>query len=567
MTVYPSGETTRLGREMLLDGMIPCWTYTSDDRRRSYEIQGGKAPMLGVQDGIVLQSWEDMSPDFKHIDAQGAREDGVTWNDTVYEPMIISTILEAGASTPAGLSRVVSDWKAANDPKKLGRLEYFTPEMGLWWCDVRLNEGSWRDRISAEPRMRLKRIITQEWRNDHAFWRTADSTSTFGFAYESMKEPFSTDYSASQDLGPNWPQYYTGDGGGYSTAKGGLARWVDDPDDPFTTLGREVVNGPYKDFSTATDNQVVHMELGSMPEITFPDGAENHLWGRMGRNPDGSWNGYGIKVQIGWGAVILSRYNNFVETVMKVRPMLFPPFPGDSFTLVCGYSDNARRFKVLRNGFELTSHTEVGTGSALGSDYRGVGFGMRAGAALITQATPGTVRRVTAGDNATITQSGFCPLTNLGDQSGWPRYLCYGPGTFSFSNGPSTTETITFGPILEGQVVLIDTRPRWRSVVDLTPGSLPNQPLNPGQKLVETLIKLVTFNQVPPLLSWFESLFGIRPPQGVLYSLLDGRFTRPIPGVPQPSDAVTSQLGVSIKDGNASSRVVAALTPLRRWPE
>ena len=565
-TNYPPGETTRLGREMLLDGMIPSITYIRGDGEVRFPLQGGEAPMLGVQDGIILQSHSGMSPGFKHIDSQGAREDGTTWTDTVYEPMEIEVILEAGATTPAGLSRVVSDWVAANDPKQLGRLEYFTPEMGLWWADVRLAE-TWPDQIRAEPRMRQKRILTQTWRNDFAFWRTTDSTSTFGFAYESMSDTFTEDHTATQDLGPDWPQYYVGDGGGYCTSKNGDAFWVDDPEDPFTTDGREVVNGPFKDFETATDNQVVSIVVGAIPEITFPDGAEEHIWGRMGRNPDGTWNGYGVKVQIGWGLVKLSRFNNFVETTMAIRPILFPPFWGEKWTLVCGFGDNPRRFKVLRNGFEVLAATESSPNSALGEDYRGVGFGMRAGAALITQATPGKIRKVSAGDNATVTQSGFCPLTNLGDQPAWPRYLCYGPGTFEFSNGPGSADMIRFGPLLEGQVVLIDTRPRWRSVVDLTPGSLPGQPLNLGQRLIDTLIKLVTFNHVPPLLQWFESLFGIRPPQGVLYSLLDGRFTRPIPGVPQPADAVTSQIGVKITNGNAVSRVVAAVTPMRRWPE
>jgi hypothetical protein len=560
-TVYPPGAVTRTGSEMLLDGAIPRITYTSADGARSYELQGGLSPLaLGVegQDGIVLQSHSGFSPGFKHIDSQGARENGVTWNDTVYQAGVISVILEAGASTHAGLSRVVSDWVAANDPTKLSRLEYFTPESGLWWCDVRLDEDSWKDQIKSEPRMRRKRIITQDWRNDHSFWRSTDSTSSFGFSYSAMSDLFNTDYST--DLGANWPQYYSGTGG-YCRANGGEAVWIDSG-----TLARTVVNGPYESFSTGTDNQVIVMELGSMPQATFTDGAENHIWGRMGKDGSGNWNGYGVRVQIKRSVVKLSRFNNFVETVMAQRALWWPPGRNDKFTLVCGFSDNSRRFKVLRNGFEVITHTEVGTGSALGSSYRGVGFGMRAGAGT-TQATPARVRHVSAGDNATVTQTGFCPLTNLGDQDGWPRYLCYGPGNFEFSNGPGTTEMIKFGPLLEGQVVLIDTRPRWRNVVDLTPGSLPNQVLNPGQKLIDTLIKLVTFNQVPPLLSWFESVFGIRPPQGVLYSLLDGRFSRPLPGVPQPSDAVASNIAVKITNGNAMSRVVAAVTPLRRFPE
>ena len=192
---------------------------------------------------------------------------------------------------------------------------------------------------------------------------------------------------------------------------------------------------------------------------------------------------------------------------------------------------------------------------------------MRAGAALITQATPAIVRKIAAGDNSTVTQSGFCPLTNIGSQDAWPRFLVYGPGSFEFANGPGSTEMIKFGPLLDGQVALITTQPRLRSVVDVTPNSLPGQVLTGGQQFLQTLVNLVTFNRVPPLLSWFESLFGIRPPQGPLYSLLEGRFTRPIPGCPTPDDAVTSQIAVRMVNGNANTKIVAAVTPLRRWPE
>lgn len=567
MTVYPSGEVTPLGQDMLVDGTIPNIAYSSPDGARKFHIMGALAPMPGVQDGIIcLDQPSGMASKFKHLDSQGAREDGTTWNDTVYEPMVIRTVLEATGQTPERLSAVVRDWVAANDPKKPGRLEYMTPKMGLWWCDVRLDPNAWSDQTKQTPRMLSRQIITHQWRNDHAFWRSVDSNSQFRFGYETVTDTFTTDYADDEDLGPNWPQYYTGDGGGYCTANGHHAFWVDDPEDPTTTEGREVVNGPLAGFDTDTDNQVVEIVLGSIPEITFPDGAENHIWGRMGRD-GGVWNGNGIKVQIGWGLVILSRYVDFVETVMQVRPIIIPPLFGEKFSLVCGYEGNPRQFKVLRNGFEILSHKESGTGSVLGADHRGIGFGMRAGAALITQATPAIVRKIAAGDNSTVTQSGFCPLTNIGSQDAWPRFLVYGPGSFEFANGPGSTEMIKFGPLLDGQVALITTQPRLRSVVDVTPNSLPGQVLTGGQQFLQTLVNLVTFNRVPPLLSWFESLFGIRPPQGPLYSLLEGRFTRPIPGCPTPDDAVTSQIAVRMVNGNANTKIVAAVTPLRRWPE
>lgn len=189
------------------------------------------------------------------------------------------------------------------------------------------------------------------------------------------------------------------------------------------------------------------------------------------------------------------------------------------------------------------------------------------------------VAEVTAGGGGT----GFVPLTNIGDQDAWPAYLVYGPGIFSFGNGPGSSSMITFGteadPILDGQVVLITTMPRLRSVVDLTP-NLPTQSLTGAQVFLEQLIDLISgvsgsltvgntsaSTGIPPLLQWFESLFGISPPQGNLYALLNGRFTTPIPGVPQPYMATESYIPVSITGGNSESRIVASITPQRRWPE
>ena len=55
------------------------------------------------------------------------------------------------------------------------------------------------------------------------------------------------------------------------------------------------------------------------------------------------------------------------------------PFPGDKWTMVCGYTDDPRMFKVQRNGAIVLSYKESGTASMIGADYRGIGFGVRAG--------------------------------------------------------------------------------------------------------------------------------------------------------------------------------------------
>lgn len=166
---------------------------------------------------------------------------------------------------------------------------------------------------------------------------------------------------------------------------------------------------------------------------------------------------------------------------------------------------------------------------------------------------------------STRTNTGVLSFTNTGDQPAWPRYLLYGPGTFSIGNGANSSDLVEFGPLLAGQVVLMETEPRRRSIVDITPTQIPAQNLTPFQTFIQALITFATNNNVPPLLRQFESLFGIQPPQGTLYSLMDGRFTTPIPAQPM-SGAVTSSVSVQISGGSSATKIIGAITPRRRWP-
>jgi len=197
------------------------------------------------------------------------------------------------------------------------------------------------------------------------------------------------------------------------------------------------------------------------------------------------------------------------------------------------------------------------------------------------------------------TGSGWLPLSNRGTQIGWPRMLCYGPGYFEFGGLGKNGSTVGFGPLLDGQVVLITTLPRLRSVIDLTPTDtpVPPQQLDAFQKLLVDLIEFATNNNTPPLLQMFESFFGIRPPQGQLYGLLAGRFANGIPAVEEGQPPTSARIPVTIRPGQITtaqtwlqnlpivggalfpepgtwispipgkSRVVAALTPMRIWPE
>ena len=63
------------------------------------------------------------------------------------------------------------------------------------------------------------------------------------------------------------------------------------------------------------------------------------------------------------------------------------------------------------------------------------------------------------------------------------------------------------------------------------------------------------------------SVFGIDPPQGNLYQYMYGRFSQPIPAKPPGQPAPPYYVNVKIEGGNMHSAILAAGTPLRRYPQ
>lgn len=313
--------------------------------------------------------------------------------------------------------------------------------------------------------------------------------------------------------------------------------------------------------STATDNQVVVVKTGDPHQWPWVDQCLD-IWARLNNN-DASPTGVRVRID---SQLTLSRFNAGVETVMKQVPLDLPPLWWEEFSFVCGSATNARQFKVQRNGFPILDFAETGTGSVLGASNRGAGWGMKATPGTSSQNVPVSVVEWSFGDNSTITQSGHLKLTNFGDQDGYARFLVYGPCTVKIANGPDSDAMVEFGPLADKQIALLTVLPRLRGVVDLSPEQ-PVQILTEFQKFMKQLIELATNGNVPPLLEQFESFFGILPPQGEMYPLLKGRFTNPIPPKPTGAPPSTASLAIEMSGGNADSRVIAALTPLRRWPE
>jgi hypothetical protein len=579
MTItYPVGPITPHGEYYVMKGTVPEVTLKAYDDSIHFFMMGGKSipDKVNAPESVQLEDVKGLIPPWQHIDQKAATQDGVTNIDTLYDPIEVALTVACRGKTSIRTRQVVRDLIASIDAKQQSELSWSTPDGGYWWAPVRWFKGAPDDALMTVPQCRQR--LSLRLRADNGFWRTFDDTASFSFSganqYESMLDTFAVDHSGTQDLGVNWPQYYTGTGGYYSTiVTSGLftyeqARWV-----PSGTSARQVVNGPYKDFATDTDNQIVEMVIGNLPQLLYLPDAYNDLWARMSRDGSGNWTGYGIRARVGMNGLIpwvrLSRFNNFVEAVMKEGPLGLPPITGEKYSLAAGvFGGDPRQFKVLRNGFPVLSFKELGADSALGAAYRGVGFGAAAGPGSTIQTQPAWVRKVSAADNNNGTVSGFLARSNIGDQKMYDDYTVFGPGTFRFADGPGSADMVEFGPLLPNQIAFIRTDPRKRSVQDLTVTPPTPQEAVTFQSALMKFISFATGNNIFPLLQAILSPFGVKPPQGNMYSLLDGRFSdnAAIPPKSPGAPATPYYVKVEIVGGNSDSRVIAAGTPLRRWP-
>lgn len=561
---YPSGPVTPHGAYQILKGDQPLVNYQSADGSVVFNLMGGmSAPNhdRSRPECIALRKLKGLIPPWQTIDQKGATEDGVTFLDALYDPIEIDADVTAIGRDPKHTRKVIRDWIAANDVKEPGQLSWWTQELGRWWADVRWFKTPTDDLMGAQ---RNRQDFKWVWRGDNGFWRTYDDIQQFRISYQYAFEPFN--FVTTDGLGDNWDIVYQGDGGGHIRADGQQAVWEDDPGDPVGSTGLDVI-ARRVGLETETDNQVVSLVIGSGYSWLYAFLARQDLWARMPTT--GTFGEDGVRLRISRNFARLSSFVGGDETVLREWDMGLPPGPYDTFTLVAGYEENSRLFTVFRNGALVQSVVEPGTGSLIGEDYRGAGFGLHVGPDVeaLFNRLPSGVFQWSAGDNKDATNaSGFLPLVNPGDQPIFYRYTFFGPGTFYIANGPGSTDYVKFGPLLPNQIVQINSDPRDRQITDLT--SIPPTPqqLNQFQQALKDFVNFATANNVPPLLQSVLSVFGIAPPQGNLYSLLGGRFSRPI-APKSPGEPVKVQhVAVSITGGNANSAVIAVGTPLRRYP-
>jgi hypothetical protein len=557
---YPTNPVTPHGAYHILRGRIPEVNFRSWDDSCVFNMAGGLSipDRYSAPESVRLLGLKGLVPPWQMIEQKGATQDGASFITSLYDPIEGDMRVEICGKDPERAREVLDAWIRSWDAIKPSTLSWRTKRLGYWWANVR-----WAKQPTEDLRMvSNKQQFTWPFRAHDGFYRSYDHVTQFKLDYVNGDDNFETD--DPDDLGTGWTTALSGSGsGGVSIADGEVKSTL--------TGGRRIVarrNG----YTAPSDNMVVEIDLGTFPTWFFASGTYVDAWVRMKNT--GTPGDDGVRLRFGAHSVTLSSFNSGDETVLRFQPLIVPLKPTDKLTIVAGYAgQNVRRFQMMRNRIPLPFMNvfELGGVSQVGADFRSAGFGLQADSTNNAV----SVRYFSVGEHLTRSQSGFLTLGNAGDQPLFYNYTCVGPGTFRFANGPGSTDMVEFGPLLPNQIGMVRTDPRKRGVIDLSVTPTTPQEKAAFSNILESFLSFASGNNTIPLLDVLQSIFGVfgngpstTPPQGNLYSLLKGRFSDAAaippraPGGPFKSHSVK----VEIVDGNADSTIIAAGTPLRRFP-
>lgn len=554
MTTWPRGQITPLGADELLAGDIPNIWITSADGSKKFWIMGGAAPFPGVQDGIICTEHpKGLAAPFKHQDTQGAKQDGVTYQGTVFDPTKITLKLDVHARDAATLSRIMDEFQGALHPRKQSLMEYITPDGGYWRGTVRLMPDSFGDAFKLTPRKLGVWSMTVNLRIDTTFWETIAVTGMWAPTFESFADEFTTPTTGGLDS--NWLTIASP--GHTGSVYVGADQQVHLRDTGNTAQSLLFV---YTGATTKSDNQVVTLTVGTnWQDVQLFGEATIILGARM------DTKGNGVFCEIAWNLIEVYSVAGGNRTTLYQNLLVTPIRPGETWQFVAGAASGvSRSYAVFRGGVEVAIFAEHGVNSPLGSGNRHAGFGMTTAEGIFAESRPAPVGRFAAGDNTSVNGSGYIELSNQGTEDAYPYILMYGPGTWAIGDGPNPTNTVNIGPLQDGQILFLSTLPRQQKVIDMTPGHM--QPNPAAQAAIDAQITKMFGSPMPQLADDYASLFGVIPAQGNLQSLVSGLFSNPIPGVDTPQDVVLSQIPVSVTGGTATSKIIMSVTPRRIHP-
>jgi hypothetical protein len=202
-----------------------------------------------------------------------------------------------------------------------------------------------------------------------AFTLTHDSQTTTSIAYPATAGTVQAALEALPNIAPGDVSVSGNLGGPFEiTFMGNFAK------QDIVPLGAAVVSGgtnPYIQVAMTTqgmtattggDLQVITAQFGMFHTWPFPEGAYVDLWARLD-----SAGTTGLRLRIGVGQLILSRFNSGTETVMHSQWMVLEPFPFETFKFIVGTAANSRQYQLLRDGWPILKFTETDGGSAIGA--------------------------------------------------------------------------------------------------------------------------------------------------------------------------------------------------------
>ena len=547
---YPAGPITPAGAHHLLRDRIPQSSLLAHDNSVVFNWMGGLAYHdVTRPERVELKDLDGLVPPWQTIDQKGATQDGTTFVTALYDPAEVTAKVVVHGRNPAMCRKTMNHLIGSIDAIKTSELSWTTHELGRWWANVRWFKNP---AGSVHGGSKKRQEMDLRLRADDAFWRSYPNVDQFSFTYSDINDQFNID--DPDDLGTGWTLSITGPGSGGWHVAGGMI--------VSTLQANKTAVARKNSFTTTSNNQVVEIQFGAFPIGIYPFDGYTDIWFRLKNS--GTPGTDGMRMRISFFSIRVSYFVAGVETVLREQLLIIPPLPTEKFSVSCGSDDNDRVYTVRRGDAVFMTFQEQGTGSPLGPGFRSTGIGQHSDS--LYAATMPSILRFAAGDNATVSQTGQLIRVNMGDQPMWDNFTCFGPGLFRFGDGPGSSAMVEFGPLLAGQIMQIRTDPRKRGVVDLT--SIPPTPqdLNLFQKSLQDFISFATGNNVPPLLQSIESIFGISPPQGNPYSMMKGRFSKPIPPRSPGQPPEQYLVNVEIENGTTESKVIAAGTPLRRNP-
>lgn len=186
--------------QSLLFDDLSVVTWVGGDGRR-WPVAGGMAP-LPPEEGVLLWGLKGLHGPFAHITQQGAHQDGVDWLDTTYDKAEVDMNVTFMGNSAAGRRRVFREWLSGWDPKRPGKLCWFTQQLGEWWLPLRLLQEPRDTLVSGDAAK-----VDMNWaaQADFPFWTSFDSISPKRVAAASTAQWFLPLSNFGDQDG--WPRY------------------------------------------------------------------------------------------------------------------------------------------------------------------------------------------------------------------------------------------------------------------------------------------------------------------------------------------------------------------------